>query len=186
MPPRARAGGGDCDDSNAEVHPGAEELCNGIDDNCDDVNPQAVTWYADADGDGFGDPKASMSTCEDDPDGFVLDDTDCDDANELANPDEDELCTNDFDDDCDGVTADGTDPDVDGSRRGVSRRQRSDATMPDYLDAVYAREERRRRGPCTGADRYCGSQRRVHRGRRRGSHVRGEERRPVASSKWGP
>jgi hypothetical protein len=44
----------------------------------------------------------------------VLDDTDCDDANELANPDEDELCSNDFDDDCASVTADGTDPDRDG------------------------------------------------------------------------
>ena len=30
-------GAGDCDDANAAVHPGAEEVCSGLDDDCDGV-----------------------------------------------------------------------------------------------------------------------------------------------------
>jgi hypothetical protein len=148
---------GDCDDSNADVHPGAEELCNGIDDDCDGENPQAVTWYADADDDGFGDPEASMSTCEDSPDGHVLDNTDCDDGNELANPDENELCSNDFDDDCDGITADGTDPDGDGFLHegcpdGLDCNDDDPGIHPDAFDVCANGVDE----DCSGADAFCG------------------------------
>ncbi len=40
---------GDCDDENDEIHPGAEELCNGIDDNCNSLTDEG---FGDADGDG--------------------------------------------------------------------------------------------------------------------------------------
>ena len=148
---------GDCDDSNADVHPGAEELCNGIDDDCDDVNPQAETWYADADGDGFGDAKSSISTCDENPGGFVLNDTDCDDDNELANPNEDELCTNDFDDDCDGHIADGTDPDGDGFLNeecpdGNDCNDEDPDINPGEVDVCENGVDEN----CTGADAYCG------------------------------
>ena len=50
----------DCDDSNANVHPDAVEVCyNGIDDNCNGEEDEegatsGRTWYVDTDGDGYG------------------------------------------------------------------------------------------------------------------------------------
>ena len=77
----------DCDDENAEVHPGATEVCNGLDDDCDgDVDGGAIaapTWYADADADGFGDPTVSVVAC-DAPIDYVADDSDCDDTTPLV------------------------------------------------------------------------------------------------------
>ncbi|HEV8336023.1 MAG TPA: MopE-related protein [Candidatus Polarisedimenticolia bacterium] len=69
---------GDCDEGNTSVHPGAAELCNGIDDDCDGAIDEV-----DSDGDHF--------TCA----------IDCDDANPDVHPGVAELC-NGVDDDCDG------------------------------------------------------------------------------------
>ncbi|MES2642945.1 MAG: MopE-related protein [Myxococcota bacterium] len=102
----------DCDDGMSDVNPAAVETCNEIDDNCDgSVDNAAVdagTFYADADGDGFGDMDESAMACSQ-PDGFVADDTDCDDTTDAVNPDAIESC-NGEDDDCDGtVDEDATD-----------------------------------------------------------------------------
>ncbi len=148
---------GDCDDADPDVHPGAEELCNGIDDNCDSVNPQAVTWYADADGDGYGNAAETTSTCEDEPAGLVLNDTDCDDGNALANPGETELCDNTFDDDCDGNVADGTDPDGDGYLHIDCPG--GDDCDDDAADVHPGQPDQCENGvdeDCSGADAFCG------------------------------
>ncbi len=95
----------DCDDEDASIHPGADETCDGLDNDCDgDIDEDAIdmeTWYADADGDGFGDPGAASVACEA-PDGFVLDDTDCDDADAEVHPGAPERCDG-IDNDCDGA-----------------------------------------------------------------------------------
>jgi hypothetical protein len=96
----------DCDDANGAIHPDADELCNGIDDDCDgSVDEDAVDaawWYADADGDGWGDTETSTTACAQ-PTGFVDSPNDCDDSTAAIFPGADELC-NGVDDDCDGVT----------------------------------------------------------------------------------
>ncbi len=104
----------DCDDAAFGVHPGADESCNGEDDDCDtDVDEadaiDALTWYADTDGDGYGDPDNTTPACEL-PAGYLADDNDCDDTRADANPLADEVC-NGVDDDCDALADDNpTDP----------------------------------------------------------------------------
>ncbi|MEA3325288.1 MAG: putative metal-binding motif-containing protein, partial [Euryarchaeota archaeon] len=85
----------DCDDTNADVNPGATEVCNGIDDNCDGQIDEGVmtTYYGDADGDGYGDPENATEACSA-PDGYVTDNTDCDDTNADVNPGATEVCGN--------------------------------------------------------------------------------------------
>jgi len=97
---------GDCDDSDAMVHPGAQELCNGVDDDCDEEVDEGldVTWYADADGDGYGDANVTTAACDAGL-GWVDNDLDCDDSNSSVNPLATEVCDG-IDNDCDLLTDD--------------------------------------------------------------------------------
>lgn len=105
------AEGGDCDDGDAAVNPGAAEVCGGADDDCDgwtddadDSLTEAPVWYIDADDDGYGDDAVSTVACEA-PTGFVDEAGDCDDDDEGVHPGVDERC-DDRDEDCDGVADD--------------------------------------------------------------------------------
>ena len=100
------AEGGDCDDTDAAVNPDAEEVCDGLDNDCDgtvdnDDAADAPVWFADLDGDGFGDPENTTTACEQ-PSGFVSDATDCDDDAATVYPGADEICDG-VDSDCDGT-----------------------------------------------------------------------------------
>lgn len=95
----------DCDDTNSSVRPGAPELCNGIDDNCNaivDDNPiGAPAWFPDADHDGWGAFTAPIFTCNP-PAGFVDQSGDCNDQNSSINPGVPEGCFDNIDNNCDG------------------------------------------------------------------------------------
>ncbi len=100
----------DCDDENAEASPDATEVCNDIDDDCDDAIDEdgaedGTIWYADSDGDGYGDAATTAEAC-DQPTGYVDVGGDCDDMNRSVNPDIPEICDR-FDDDCDGLVDEG-------------------------------------------------------------------------------
>ncbi|HJN76663.1 MAG TPA: MopE-related protein [Myxococcota bacterium] len=86
-----------------------DEVCNGIDDDCDgDVDEEVLlTFFADSDADGFGDSATEVEACEA-PSGFVEDSTDCDDSLAAANPGAQETCSG-IDDDCDGLIDDDDD-----------------------------------------------------------------------------
>ncbi|HCH61628.1 MAG TPA: hypothetical protein DFR83_02410, partial [Deltaproteobacteria bacterium] len=105
-PSGATATPGDCDDTVFEINPGRTETCNEVDDDCNDLiddNPaDGLTWYADRDGDGFGDADTPIEACEQ-PTDAVDDDQDCDDTNEAVFPGAVEVC-NELDDDCDDLT----------------------------------------------------------------------------------
>ena len=80
--------GSDCNDEEASIFPGATEICDEVDNDCNELVDDGVgeVHYQDLDGDGFGDPMVSMVACFQ-PNGYVLDSTDCDDNDPLINPD---------------------------------------------------------------------------------------------------
>ncbi len=93
----------DCDDDNAAVYPGAEERCDGLDNDCDgSIDDGAGTeWYIDSDGDGYG--AGDVIIACDQPEGAVAQGEDCDDKDAAFNPGASETeCTDPNDYNCDG------------------------------------------------------------------------------------
>jgi len=93
--PDIACGGSDCDDGDADIYPGATEVCDeaGVDEDCD----PATVGERDADGDGF----APTECCNGERCGL-----DCDDDATAVQPGQVEVC-NDIDDDCDGMIDEG-------------------------------------------------------------------------------
>ncbi len=81
---------------------------------CDDTDPSVVSpnWYADLDGDGFGDDTTATTECPP-PAGYIRLAGDCDDDDASANEGAVEICDA-VDNDCNGVADDGFDDDGDG------------------------------------------------------------------------
>ncbi|MSQ02840.1 MAG: hypothetical protein EXR71_13270, partial [Myxococcales bacterium] len=94
---------GDCDDAEVTTYPGAEEVCDLVDNDCDGVVDDGVgtMYYPDADLDTYGDPNAGEMVCTPEAD-WVLDNTDCDDTTNKAYPGATEECDL-IDNDCDGA-----------------------------------------------------------------------------------
>lgn len=123
---------GDCDDVNPEIFPDADELCDGIDNNCDELidGLDAIdrkSWYFDFDFDGYGDDSAFTLSCTP-PDSFVDNNQDCGAFQPSINPLATERCNDRIDNNCDGrinegcsceikteICGDGIDQDCNGS-----------------------------------------------------------------------
>jgi hypothetical protein len=140
--------GGDCNDLDGEVHPGAVEVCNDKDDDCDGkTDPpgtdDCILFFQDKDGDGFGWTPGSACLCK--PSGTYAVETygDCNDQDEYAFPGQPEIC-NDKDDDCDykvdedfpskGKLCDG--PDLDQCKNGTYTCANEEVTKAELCNGV--------------------------------------------------
>lgn len=130
----------DCNDSNNQIYPGATEVCNGFDDDCDGLTDENIgaIWYADADADGYGNASVIVQSCTQ-PSAYVVNADDCDDNNSAIYPNALEII-NGLDDDCDGLVDDSTDvssvKSVFGTKNGELSGKAQFALYPNPADEV--------------------------------------------------
>lgn len=107
---------GDCDDDDANVYPGAEEICDGKDSDCNGIK--------------------GAEENDDDGDGWPVCAGDCDDDNEDTYPGAEEIC-DDLDNDCDSVTQDRLDEDRDGVSICGNAEGKGPGDCDDLNDQVF-------------------------------------------------
>ena len=124
---------GDCDDSDPTINPDATEICDGLDNNCDDVVDEGVllTYFVDNDGDGYGD--AIVEDCSQPPMTALID-GDCNDMDATIHPMATEICDS-IDQNCDGTVDEGVTSvfyvDNDGDGYGDTTQTVGACTVPE-------------------------------------------------------
>ncbi|MEC8278894.1 MAG: putative metal-binding motif-containing protein, partial [Myxococcota bacterium] len=102
----------DCNDSDHLISPDAVETCDGTDNNCSGDESDAidiVTWYADADNDGYGDETDPGTLACSQPSATIDNSDDCNDFDELTSPASTDVCGDGIDNNCSGDELDATD-----------------------------------------------------------------------------
>jgi len=141
----------DCQDGDPTVFPGADEICDGTDNNCDGTvdgsdATDAAVWYADLDGDGYGDATTGTVGCG--ATGMVTTVGDCDDTSAEVHPDAVDTWYDGIDQDCDGRSD--FDADRDGHEKPVGDNGGRDCDDAD--PSVYPGAED---PPGDGIDQDC-------------------------------
>ncbi|MFM7200107.1 MAG: putative metal-binding motif-containing protein, partial [Myxococcota bacterium] len=140
----------DCNDTNPNVYPGAVEVCDTVDNNCNGTTDEGVTttYYRDGDRDGYGSASSTLQGCKV-PSGYVSNKLDCNDADANINPDAIEVCDG-KDQDCNAQIDEGLPVftyyrDADGDGYGNSSQSQSACKTPDGYVSVG--------GDCNDADK---------------------------------
>ncbi len=141
--------GDDCDDDSASTSPAAYEICDNADNDCDGQTDEdainAGTFYADADGDGYGDASTLTTACSA-PSGYTTDGSDCDDSDGSSTH-------TGQDGDCDGILTSDDCDDADASSSALSQDGDCDGilTADDCDDGDSASNAIADDGDCDGA-----------------------------------
>jgi hypothetical protein len=100
-------GSADCNDARADVKPGANDVCDSVDNNCNGSIDENgfTTFYQDLDHDNYGNSSASMLTCNA-PQDYVPTGGDCQDGNPNIHPNAAETCDQ-ADNNCNGSPDEG-------------------------------------------------------------------------------
>lgn len=133
----------DCNDGYANINPAQTEVsCNGTDDDCDadtSDNDGGITVYLDSDGDGYGSMTSQLSFCGSIPNGYVENNTDCDDSSPGVNPGAAEVCGDGIDNNCDAQTDENCSSGNVYARAWIDMNHSTDPSYNDGVDILIAK-----------------------------------------------